>query len=72
MTRTQNEFRVRFSSKGQIVIPSSIRKALEIEDGTETVVKVVGDEIHMKPVTKATLRRLRGVVVKANNSSGAK
>ncbi|OFZ71642.1 MAG: hypothetical protein A2W04_07195 [Betaproteobacteria bacterium RBG_16_64_9] len=42
---------VRVSSKGQVVIPKSIRQAQRITAGTELVVTTVGDEIRMKPAS---------------------
>jgi AbrB family looped-hinge helix DNA binding protein len=40
---------VKVSSKGQVVIPKSIREAHRITAGTALVVTSVGDEIRMKP-----------------------
>ena len=40
---------VKVSSKGQVVIPKSIREAHRITAGTALVVTTVGDEIRMKP-----------------------
>lgn len=65
MKNSTSEFRARFSSKGQIVIPSSIRRSLEIEEGTEAVISCTGNEIRLRPVTRAVLRRLRGAAKRA-------
>jgi AbrB family looped-hinge helix DNA binding protein len=62
MKSDKRSAKVRFSSKGQIVIPSSIRKELEIVEGTEATIQRVGDEIRLKPITRATIRKLRGKV----------
>lgn len=41
---------VKVSSKGQIVIPKSIREARHITVGTEFVIRAVGDELRLIPV----------------------
>jgi AbrB family looped-hinge helix DNA binding protein len=51
---------VRFTSKGQVVIPSWLRKQFEIEDGTRAVVEATANGILLKPVTAVAIRRLRG------------
>lgn len=39
---------VRVSSKGQIVIPKSLRVAFHIEAGSELAIFAEGDEIHLR------------------------
>jgi AbrB family looped-hinge helix DNA binding protein len=39
---------VRVSSKGQIVIPKSLRAAFHIQPGTELTIVAEGDEIHLR------------------------
>ncbi|MFZ4537214.1 AbrB/MazE/SpoVT family DNA-binding domain-containing protein [Propionivibrio sp.] len=39
---------VRVSSKGQIVIPKSLRAAFHIEPGSELAIFAEGDEIHLR------------------------
>jgi AbrB family looped-hinge helix DNA binding protein len=39
---------VRVSSKGQIVIPRSLRAAFHIETGSELAIFAEGDEIHLR------------------------
>lgn len=39
---------VRVSSKGQIVIPKSLRAAFHIETGSELAIFAEGDEIHLR------------------------
>lgn len=39
---------VRVSSKGQIVIPKSLRAAFHIEAGSELAIFAKGDEIHLR------------------------
>ena len=50
------------STKGQIVIPSSVRRKLGIEDGTRIHIEV--DERNMQivltPITREFIRSLRG------------
>ena len=43
---------VKVSSKGQVVIPKSIRETHRITAGTALVVTTVGDEIRMKPALR--------------------
>ena len=50
------------STKGQIVIPSSIRRKLGIEDGTRIHIEV-GErnmQIVLTPITREFIRSLRG------------
>jgi AbrB family looped-hinge helix DNA binding protein len=49
-----------FSSKGQIVIPSAIRKKFGIAGGTRAQVEIIADGILLKPVTRATVENLMG------------
>ena len=51
-----------FTTKGQVVIPSWLRKQFQIEDGTKAVVQATPDGILLKPVTAATIRKLRGIL----------
>jgi len=50
------------TSKGQIVIPSSIRRKFEIKEGTRIQIEVDEDahEIILKPITRKFIRSLRG------------
>jgi AbrB family looped-hinge helix DNA binding protein len=43
----------RISTKGQVVIPASIREALKIEPGTRIAVRIEGEQIVLAPVTLA-------------------
>lgn len=53
------------SSKGQLVIPASIREALGIEPGTRVAIRLEGAEVVLKPETLtaklATIKKLRGI-----------
>jgi AbrB family looped-hinge helix DNA binding protein len=62
---------VRFTTKGQVVIPSWLRKQFDIEEGTKCVVQATPDGILLKPVTAALIRRGRGILKSAGKSSEA-
>jgi AbrB family looped-hinge helix DNA binding protein len=51
-----------FTTKGQLVIPLRLRKQFHIEDGTKAILEATPDGILLKPVTAATIRRLRGIL----------
>lgn len=53
-----------FTTKGQVVIPSWLRKQFEIENGTKCLVQATADGILLKPVTAALIRRGRGVIAR--------
>lgn len=46
------------SSKGQMVIPATLRQELGIEPGTRVAVRREGDELILRPLTQAAARRL--------------
>jgi len=48
------------STKGQIVIPSSLRRKYGIKVGTKILVEDDGERIILKPVTEQYLQRLQG------------
>jgi AbrB family looped-hinge helix DNA binding protein len=52
------------SSKGQMVIPASIREAMGIEPGTRVAIRQEGDRVILEPQTLAAklriLKELRG------------
>jgi AbrB family looped-hinge helix DNA binding protein len=48
------------TSKGQIVIPSSIRRRLGIKEGTHIKIEESGNEIILKPITREYVHSLRG------------
>jgi len=50
------------TTKGQVVIPSKIRKHLNIKKGTKLYVEERDNEIIIKPVTPAYFERLAGVL----------
>jgi AbrB family looped-hinge helix DNA binding protein len=49
---------VTVSSKGQLVIPSELRESMGIEPGTRVAIRQEGDELILRPATKAAARRL--------------
>ncbi|MCC6574619.1 MAG: AbrB/MazE/SpoVT family DNA-binding domain-containing protein [Planctomycetes bacterium] len=53
---------VRFSSKGQVVIPLRLRKLFHIEDGTRAVVEATEEGILLRPITSATIARGYGLL----------
>ncbi|MGO9528683.1 MAG: AbrB/MazE/SpoVT family DNA-binding domain-containing protein [Verrucomicrobiia bacterium] len=53
---------IHFTVKGQVVIPRWLRKEFDIEAGTRAVVQATPEGILLKPVTAASIRRLRGIL----------
>ena len=53
---------VKFTTKGQVVIPLRLRKQFHIEEGTRAIVEATADGILLKPVTAVSIRRLRGIL----------
>lgn len=56
---------VKMSSKGQLMIPKSIRNALSLKPGSEVDLKLVGNKVILRPVidkvrASAALQSLRG------------
>jgi AbrB family looped-hinge helix DNA binding protein len=51
-----------FSVKGQIVIPRRLRREFGIEAGTRAIVQATSEGILLKPVTKARIQQLRGIL----------
>ena len=51
-----------FTTRGQVVIPAWLRRQFHIEDGTKAVVQATPDGILLKPMTAASIRRLRGLI----------
>ena len=60
MKTTNKTDTIRFTVKGQVVIPSWLRKTFEIEEGTRALVYQEGDAIVLKPITSKHIRNLRG------------
>ncbi len=51
-----------FTTKGQVVIPLRLRKLFHIEEGTKAVIEVTPEGILLKPVTRHSINRLRGIL----------
>ena len=62
MNTTETANSVKFTTKGQVVIPLRLRKQFHIEDGTRALVEATAEGILLKPVTAASIRRLRGIL----------
>ena len=65
----------RMSSKGQVVIPEDVRKALGLEVGAQFIVMGDGDTIVLKRIAvpaKSELRAMIGKVRSQARSSGVK
>jgi AbrB family looped-hinge helix DNA binding protein len=50
------------TTKGQIVIPSKIRRRLNIKRGTKLYIEERGDELVLKAVTPAYFEKIAGVL----------
>jgi len=61
LSATRKTDSVRFTSKGQVVIPAWLRKQFDIQDGTKAVVELTPEGILLKPVTAALIKRGRGI-----------
>jgi AbrB family looped-hinge helix DNA binding protein len=68
MSLTEKFDTVRFTTKGQVVIPLRLRKQFEIEDGTKAVVQATPEGILLKPVTAALIRQGRGILKRSPGS----
>lgn len=53
---------VRFTTKGQVVIPRRFRKLYHIEDGTRAIVTATDEGVLLKPVTTALIERGFGLL----------
>jgi AbrB family looped-hinge helix DNA binding protein len=62
MSTTGKPETVRFTTKGQVVIPLRLRKQFDIEDGTNAVVQATPEGILLQPMTAALIKRGRGIL----------
>ncbi len=53
---------VKVSSKGQVVLPASIRKSLDIKAGDELVVVEWGGALYLVPKMKDPVREAKGLL----------
>lgn len=60
---------VRFTTKGQVVIPAKLRQKYHITEGTQAVVEETADGILLRPVTAWAIKRARGL---GKTTSGGK
>ncbi|MGA7217895.1 MAG: AbrB/MazE/SpoVT family DNA-binding domain-containing protein [Candidatus Sulfotelmatobacter sp.] len=74
MSTTEKLETVRFTTKGQVVIPLRLRKQFDIEDGTKAVVQATPEGILLKPMTAALIKRGRGIIKRGplNRPEGGK
>jgi AbrB family looped-hinge helix DNA binding protein len=59
---------VKVSSKGQVVIPKSLRESHRIRTGDSLIITAVGDELHLKPapsVQQSNLKSVAGMLYRA-------
>ncbi len=69
MNMTDKLDTVRFTTKGQVVIPLRLRKQFNIEKGTCAVVTATSEGILLQPVTTAIIKHGRGIL---KRKAGAK
>jgi len=62
MSSTRRTDSVRFTTKGQIVIPAKLRRQFNIQEGTRAIIEATPEGILLKPVTKHAIARLRGIL----------
>lgn len=60
MTDRKREETAYFSSKGQLVIPSRLRREFEITEGTRVLIWADKDRIILKPITAKHFGAVRG------------
>jgi AbrB family looped-hinge helix DNA binding protein len=53
---------VTVTSKGQLVIPSKLRKKMGIRKGTRVSVRQEGNQLILQPITAEYIRGLRGIL----------
>jgi AbrB family looped-hinge helix DNA binding protein len=51
---------LRLSSKGQLVIPKTIRESLRLKNGDQFQVRVIDGKIVLEPVAKGLVEKLQG------------
>ena len=50
------------TTKGQVVIPSKVRRRLNLKAGTKLYIEERGDEIVLKPITPAYFEKIAGIL----------
>lgn len=61
----------RMSSKGQVVIPESIRKQLNLTEGAQFIVVGEGDVVILKAITAPSLEPFDALIQKARQQAEA-
>lgn len=56
---------VRFTTKGQVVIPAKLREKYQIIAGTQAVVEETAEGILLRPITAWSVKRARGLAKSA-------
>ena len=51
---------LRLSSKGQLVIPKTIRESMRLRNGDQFQVRVIDGRIVLEPITKGLVQKLHG------------
>ena len=59
----------KLSSKGQVVIPESIRKSLHLKEGDQFVVVGQGDSVIFRAITPPSLSQLDGFMATARKQA---
>ncbi|HTC19926.1 MAG TPA: AbrB/MazE/SpoVT family DNA-binding domain-containing protein [bacterium] len=59
----------KLSSKGQVVIPESIRKRLRLKEGDQFVVVGEGDSVIFKAIAPPSLDKLDGLLAKVRTQA---
>jgi AbrB family looped-hinge helix DNA binding protein len=59
----------RLSSKGQVVIPETIRKSLHLKEGDRFVVVGEGDSVIFKSIAPPSLGKLEGLLSEARKQA---
>ncbi len=57
------------NSKGQVVIPSRIRRKLNIKSGTKLYIEEKDNEIILKPLTSEYIKKIAGILETKDKSS---
>jgi AbrB family looped-hinge helix DNA binding protein len=53
-------YRIKISSKGQVIIPAELRQELGLEKGTPATWRRENGSLVLTPITKRRLREIRG------------
>ena len=62
MSSTDKTDTVRFTTKGQVVIPLRLRKLFHIQDGTRAIITATKEGILLRPVTRHAIERGFGLL----------